>query len=284
MKQQQELIPRTPGEFLKQQRKTRRLSLSAVAKALSLDENLLMDIEDGKPLRIADVYRTGYIRAYAQHLQIPVDEIPGLKLSEAVRQPRLRTVFKHPRKRNPHDQWLRATSYVLASLLVGTLAWQFTHEAVRLSQSGPQLDTGQDKSATEQRLEHELRPKQPVNASIASLAVLHSDSAAGLDAAEQAWNAVSQPVLPEGESRLQVSVSADCWVEITDSDGSELEMDLLRGGTEKAYQGKPPFRILFGHAPAVSLLIDGERVDLTPFTRDNVAQVNWPQQEVSALK
>ena len=55
-------------------------------------------------------------------------------------------------------------------------------------------------------------------------------------------------------------------------------MDLLRGGSDKGYHGKPPFRILFGRASAVRLIMDGEAVDLTAFTRDDVAQLTWPQQ------
>ncbi|MFC1778653.1 RodZ domain-containing protein, partial [Pseudomonadota bacterium] len=32
-----------------------------------------------------------------------------------------------------------------------------------------------------------------------------------------------------------------------------------------------------GRASAVRLLMDGEAVDLTGFTRDDVAQLTWPQ-------
>ncbi len=85
------------------------------------------------------------------------------------------------------------------------------------------------------------------------------------------------PALPEGESRLQIVVSADSWVEITDATGKELEMDLLRGGSDRAYHGQPPFRILFGRASAVRLTVDGEAVDLTAFTKEDVAQLTWPQ-------
>jgi cytoskeleton protein RodZ len=76
---------------------------------------------------------------------------------------------------------------------------------------------------------------------------------------------------------LQISVSADSWIEITDANGQELEMDLLRGGSDKAYHGEPPFRILFGRASAVRLSMDGEPVDLTPHTQDDVAQLTWPK-------
>jgi cytoskeleton protein RodZ len=280
MKQQQELIPMATGEYLKQQRTLKKLSLAAVADAINLDEQLLSDIEQGRTGNIAPVYRHGYIRAYARFLQISEDEIPAMISSADSKEPAVRNIFSKPPKRNPLDRWLRATSYVVASLLIGTLAWQFTHEAVRLSQNGSQLHTGGESAAvaratTGAKQTQELRG--PVNASIAPLGVLHDSNADGLDSAERAWAAVSRPVLPEGESRLHVSVSADSWIEITDASGQELEMDLLRGGSDKDYHGKPPFRILFGRASAIKLSVDGEPVDLTAFTKDDVAQLSWPQ-------
>ena len=279
MTRQQELIPKGTGDYLKQIRKSRGLKLATVARALSLDESLLKALEDGETLEIASIYRSGYIRSYARYLKVPEEEIPALVSTVTSEAPLLQSVFQYPPKRSPADKWLRATSYVLASLLIGTLAWQFTHEAVRLSQGGVVLESAQESTSGAVR---QQRPGQPINASIASLGVLHGDSENTVDTARQAWDAVNrpaQPALPEGQSHMQVSVSADCWVEISDSRGEELEMDLLRAGSSKEYHGTPPFRVLFGHAPAVSLLVNGEAVDLAPFTRDKIVQMSWPPQE-----
>lgn len=279
MKQQQELIPMVAGEFLQQQRLARKLSLAAVAKAIGLDEKLLRDIEEGHANHVAGVYRTGYIRAYARFLDIPEDEISKLVESTQNAEPVLRTVFSEPAKRNPIDNWLRATSYVLASLLIGTLAWQFTHEAVRLSQNGPRMHSGQETSQSNAEETHSKAViSEPVNASIASLDALQTTRPGHPEAGGAAWAAWSAEPLAEGQSRMRVSVSADSWVEISDANGVELEMDLLRGGSEKTYQGTPPFKILFGRASAVRLSVDGEPVDLLPFTNDEVVQMSWPQQ------
>lgn len=274
MNQQQELIPMATGGYLKQKRLEGKLSLADVARAICLDEKLLGDIEQDQADHIAPVYRNGYIQAYARYLKLPEKEIQALVSSADNKEPAIRSIFSEPPKRNPMDQWLRATSYVLASLLIGTLAWQFTHEAVRLSQNGSRLPTGVKTTAIRGQAR---QISGPVSASIAPLGALHDNNAGVADTAEQAWAAVSRPLLADGESRLQISVSADSWVEITDASGQELEMDLLRGGSEKSYHGKPPFRILFGRASSVRLSVDGEPVDLTPFTRDDVVQFNWPQ-------
>ena len=279
MKQQHELIPVTRGEYLKQRRMDGKLSLAAAAKAINLDEKLLGDIEEERTLHIAPVYINGYIRSYARHLDIPEDEINKLVSDSQSGETAVHNIFSIPPRRNPSEKWLRATSYVLASLLIGTLAWQFTHEAVRLSQSGSRLQNG-DTAMPESESSSDQGPAEAyrgtVKASIAPLGVLHKNAPAGLDTAEQAWAAVSRPALPDGEIRLQISISADSWVEITDANDQELEMDLLRGGSDKEYHGKPPFRILFGRASAVRLTVDGEPVDFTAYEREDVAQLTWP--------
>lgn len=283
MTQQEELISMAPGEFLRQQRKLKQLSLATVASATKLDENLLRKIEQDDAGHIAPVYRNGYIQSYARFLQIPPDEVQKLIGQSVEKAVGLRPVFAEPPKRSPVDNWLRASSYVLASLLIGTLAWQFTHEAVRLSQNGSRLQGGQEALQSGNVSVPVGRALTgPVNASIASLDVMHDGQVKGADAAGQVWPVASGAPLPEGESRLQVSVSADSWIEITDADNRELEMDLLRGGSKKSYQGKMPFRILIGRASAVRLFMNGEPVDITAFISDDVAQLSWPQQQAEA--
>lgn len=281
MKEQQSLIPMATGEYLKSLRLEKKLSLADVAKAIILDEKLLGDLEQDNADHIALLYRNGYIRTYARFLQVPEDEISALLVEAESKEPGLQHIFVEPPKRSSMDKWLRASSYVLASLLVGTLAWQFTHEAVRLSQNGSRLQSnGINVEKTEEAIgtAQQQEISGPVNASIAPLGALHAGNEDGMDTAEQAWAALSKPALPEGQSSLHITVSADSWVEIIDASGQELEMDLLRGGSEKAYHGQPPFKILLGRASAVRLLMDGEAVNLTAFTRDDVAQLSWPQQ------
>lgn len=281
MTQQHQLIPMATGEYLKSLRLERKLSLADAAKAVILDERLLQAIEEDNADRLAPLYRNGYIKTYARFLKVPDDEIPALLVSGDTTEPALHHIFAEPPKRNSTEKWLRASSYVLASLLVGTLAWQFTHEAVRLSQSGSRLQAGEGAVAESAAVISPSRQQSvsgPVNASIAPLGALHGKGANGLDSAEEAWAALSRPALTDVESRIKVVVSADSWVEITDANGQQLEMDLLRGGSDRTYHGQPPFKFLFGRASAVRLSLDGEAVDLTEYTRDDVAQLAWPQQ------
>lgn len=272
MTQQAESKPMRRGEYLKQLRLKRRLTLEDVAVTIKLDQALLADIEADRELSVAPLYREGYIKSYARFLEVPEQDINDMLGEVENSEPGVRNVFPILARRNSTDRWLKATTYVLASLLIGTLAWQFTYEAVRLSQNGVQLQAASHDTTQNQGQEFD----NEVQASIAPLGVLHDDNPDTVDVAEQAWQAITRPPVPEGESGLQISVSADSWVEITDASGQEIEMDLLRGGSERQYHGKPPFRILLGRASAVRLAIDGEPVDVVSHSRDDVAQFSWP--------
>lgn len=297
MTTQQELIPVSAGERLKQHRRAKKLGLSAVSKAIGLDEKVLEAIEEDRAGHMALVYRNGYIRSYARYLKVPEDKITLMLDLSSNNEPALQPVFMTPVKRNPVDNWLRATSYVLASLLIGTLAWQFTHEAVRLTQNGSSLQTTRvEQSGNSTNTSMESNIGSPVNASIASLdhlnhkqpdvalSAIPDTSETELPSAELPTGELLAGELLAGQSELQVSVSADSWVEITDALGLDLEMDLLRAGSTKRYLGTPPFKLVFGRASAVKLSMDGEPVDLAPFTKADVVQMAWPPLSHAANK
>ncbi len=108
-------------------------------------------------------------------------------------------------------------------------------------------------------------------------------------AAEGAWAAIGKreatadtspateflgPVSSAGAESLSISTSADSWVEIVDGQGNLIEMDLLRAGSRRNYSGAPPFRMLLGRAASVEVFHNGQKVDLAPYTRGNVARFN----------
>lgn len=77
--------------------------------------------------------------------------------------------------------------------------------------------------------------------------------------------------LTSGLDLLRLQMVNDSWVEITDTDGQRLEYDLLKSGRIKQYTGKAPFKLLFGRASAVELFLNDAYIDMSPYTRGNVA-------------
>lgn len=104
----------------------------------------------------------------------------------------------------------------------------------------------------------------------------------GNETSAVAESEVSTPVTPSiverritefGDDRLTFVFSEDCWVEVKSSDGENLYSDLNRSGRTLMLTGRAPFRILLGYAPGVSLSFNDAPVQLSRYTRNNVANL-----------
>ena len=78
---------------------------------------------------------------------------------------------------------------------------------------------------------------------------------------------------PTGADRLSLVFSEDCWVEIKNTEGSQLYGNLGRAGDTLEFVGAGPFRVLLGYAPGAILLYNDEPIALSPHTRNNVASL-----------
>lgn len=274
------------GERLRQKRESLGIGLVEVADRLKIDLQVMRAIEADDLDHLAPLYRRGYIRAYAKYLGFGQEETAQMLEAIESEHPALRTVFPETGRPNRADRWLKASSYVLASLLIGTLAWQFTHEAVRLSQDAAERVTGADSNSASlpgaASGPGTVSGEGPthVNASIAALEAMREQRKSRSSAGPEAWaalqaaeSAAGKVALEDGEYILELAASADSWVEISDAGGRQLELDLVRGGTIKQYRGVAPFSIQLGRASAISLYLDGQAVDLSPFTDGDVTQM-----------
>jgi cytoskeletal protein RodZ len=105
-----------------------------------------------------------------------------------------------------------------------------------------------------------------------------TDSSAQIDSAapdaEQEAPAFSLPRLTlEGNDRIVLSFTADCWFEIKNVDGEMLHADLGRSEQVREYFGQGPFSIKLGYAQGAAVEFNGASVALAPHTRNNVAKL-----------
>jgi cytoskeleton protein RodZ len=283
---QKELIPMRPGELLRHERERAGLTLERASELSRIKPVVLAAIESGETSDIPSVYLRGYIRNYARFLGVEPARIEETLEFAQGSDPGVRTVFSVPIRRGRTEKWLKASSYLAASAIIAALAWQFTHEAVRFSQrdsqAGPSASLPADTAETgaeNDPVTSPLSSKTHLNASIAAMEMLEQRrELGGQAAAEEAWAAIggqsdTDSGDPGDRHRLAVSTSADTWLEILDGDGAQLELDLLRAGSQREYTGTEPFRIMIGRASAVVMSLDGEPVDLGPYTRGNVARL-----------
>jgi cytoskeleton protein RodZ len=289
MNNQKELIPLRPGDILRHEREQKGLTIETASRQSRIKPEVLTAIETGETGEIPSVYLRGYIRNYARYLGVPAADLEAQMEHVKGAEPGVRTVFTVKTKRGGAEKWLKASSYLAASALIATLAWQFTHEAVRFSQGDSQLiaaTAAPGESAETNDADNRLdRPANThLNASIASVEILgKGDELTGKSAAEQAWAAIGSapeagPADTPHSNSLSITTSADTWVEIIDSNGDQLELDLIRAGSSREYAGQAPFDVMIGRASAVVLNLDGNTVDLGPHTRGNVARMTLQPQ------
>ena len=105
-----------------------------------------------------------------------------------------------------------------------------------------------------------------------------TDSSAQIDSiapdAKQEAPAFSLPRLTlDGNDRIVLSFTADCWFEIKNVDGEMLHADLGRSEQVREYFGQGPFSIKLGFAQGAELEFNGASVALAPHTRNNVAKL-----------
>ena len=82
-----------------------------------------------------------------------------------------------------------------------------------------------------------------------------------------------QRITPTGDEELWFEFSEDCWVEVQGGEEQLLYNYLHRQGDTLNLVGQGPFRILLGYSPGVQLVYNGERVPLTPHSRNGVASL-----------
>jgi len=290
MTSQKELIPMRPGDILRYEREQKGLTIEQASDESRIKHSVLTAIETGETTEIPSVYLRGYIRNYARFLGVNAADLEVHMEHVKGAEPEVRTVFTVKKNVGSAEKWLKASSYLAASALIATLAWQFTHEAVRFSQGDSQLISAtavQAESGVLASVESrpEARPANThLNASIASVETLGKPGElTGDSVAEKAWAAISGSPEPEliGASRahrISITTSADTWVEISDANGEQLELDLIRAGGSREYSGQAPFYVMIGRASAVELGMDGSTVDLGPHTRGNVARMTLQPQ------
>jgi cytoskeleton protein RodZ len=104
----------------------------------------------------------------------------------------------------------------------------------------------------------EARPKKPVDVVAPTVATPAA--------------AVPETRVTAGERTLRLRFKGTSWVEIKDRSGKVLLAKVNEPGSETEVSGRPPFSVVVGNAPDVTLLYDDREFPLEPHTRVAVAR------------
>jgi len=282
-----------PGATVLARREALGLTRQDVADSLNLSLRVVEAIETENWQQLpAPAFIRGYLRAYAKLLEIDGESLTGgfdahggdgrtqgFRMVGGV-EPRKRGVGDLLQK-HPGAVLSGAVALVICGVVVVLMAvWpQHAKSPPPVAQSGAG-DAGVQRAAVPVATKLstvEAAAAAPNAAATPAEAVATSIPAAANAPAQATVRPAStkdpsgaRRITPTGDDRLSFVFADDCWVEVKDAQGGSLFSDLGKSGGTLELIGHPPFHIVLGNAPAVTLSFNSERVTLAPHTRNNV--------------
>lgn len=243
------------GDRLRQAREAAGLTLEDVSSRLKMPVRVIaaLEAEDRSSLD-APVFVRGQLRSYARLLGLDIEaEINEARVA-VVKTPELVSHTHVPRFQRLAEQLGRRAVYIAVTAAIAVPVWMAT--SPHLANNATELqsldipavpaetgvNTGADVAAPIART--------PLVASFGSLPSSAATSASG----------------------LSLKFSADSWVQVFAVDGRALEQGVLGAGQSRRYAAGEVGSVVLGNSSAVAVEHGGERVELAPFSRANVAR------------
>ena len=236
------------GERLAEARREQQISVLEVAKELHLDEPKVRALERNEfEILGAPVFAKGHLRKYAQLVGVDPDDVFAdyYRLTRSEPLPPVVVGRQRVRQELSPGPWI---AVIIVIVVAVASYWWFAVESETASQ------TPEPAPVEQGNLDEE-----PVEQTV-MIATVAPDDEPTIDASDPVVEeSAPTPVetLPDGEIRLSLSFSGDCWAEISDATGRQLFFDMGRSGINVDLTGQPPFAVLFGNVENVSVRVAG---------------------------
>lgn len=268
----------SPGTRLREAREQAGLSIAEVAAQLRLRASVLEAIErEDVDALGAPVFARGYVDGYVRLLGLPSELVEQFLPRDQVvtTAPPLQSSSRSSRSRYMMDRFARRLVYVAltASIVVPVVLLSTSDHlpapAELLSPlNAPAVavtDAPREGETMTHPLTEEIGPPAPTEQAVmASFTPFYSTT-------RNATTTAVAPSAPVVEG-LVLEINGDSWVEVIGADGTRLAHDLLRAGARPSFDPSNVARVLLGNAAAVTVRLNGEKLDISPFRRANVAR------------
>jgi cytoskeleton protein RodZ len=289
-----------PGARLRAAREAAGLSLEQVAQQLKLAPRQVKALEDESFGELPGrTFSRGFVRNYARLLHLDAQDLlahlPDVAQAPALESPTLHStgamIAELPSTSAPKaglGRWL------IPLILIGCIVAAAAYEWYRggLSNSAEPARTVSD--ATDHRAPATTAPAVALPNPLASSSqTAASQTTAAQAAAPQSEAPQSAPPVASmrdsvatpadgstypasatpGDAALLLTYQGPSWTEIRDRSGQLVVSRLVAAGSVEPVNGAPPFDIVLGNAHVVTLVYRGRSIDLSPYTRQNVARL-----------
>lgn len=282
------------GKRLREAREAKKISITDAAVQLRVTRDAIVHLEEQNWDRLhGRTYARGYFLSYAKFLGLPQDEMLAgfnMEFNETIdhRTPSIAPIQKI-RPAKPSLPLLPLLLLIIFAVMAwfAYQQWQLTQTDNPISDISNQpliepldpLETGEMapipviESTTEQFIDID----EPLVSSEESAADLTQNDSTQVDpipVTTESELEASDPAVVENtnQKNLIIGINADCWVEVRDANQQVLISRVVRGGNTVELTGTSPLQVSLGQANAASVRFDGEIIDISGYTRGNVAR------------
>ena len=273
------------GVLLTRGREKLSLSQKEIATRLNLKEEIIaaLDTNDFKGLP-APTYVRGYIRSYARAVNLNADSLINIYEGKAEAPPEILPDVKPAVQASSRDKPVKAMTYLITfSLVILVIAWWQGQHIVGTDFFSTEIKTSEG-------------GEYPGGFTYTYNIVIHPETlkVAELDDPENIDQKNITELLPEphdlennnllsindpsslsaqtNSATLEMELTAESWIEVSDPMGTRLYMDLAKPGEKITLTGTAPLSVKLGNARAVSVNFNGKTFDTSKHTKAGVAR------------
>jgi cytoskeleton protein RodZ len=286
-----------PGAMLRQGRESRGLSVDDVAQALKLTPKQVVAIESEEfDILPGNTFARGFVRNYARFLQFdPAPLMAALERQLAHAEVDLSPVSNaggtmptgFASRGVPKVVWMFLLIAIAALVAVvyldrlrpQTAPTEAASGAAAVAPAPPApavAETASGEAATKDQAGAAAAvPVVPAQVIPAAPSEVPAPASAVAPAAQPAPAAApaDSAAAAQAMRRLEFSFARESWVQVRDGSGKVLLSNNNPAGSSRVVDGVPPFSLIVGNAPAVTLTYDDRPVDLKPHTASTVARL-----------
>ena len=298
--------PVTAGAKLKAAREAAGLTIDAVAHQLKLAPRQVIALEEDDWQRLPGrTFVRGFARNYARFVQLDPDAVlallPAADTAPALERPAL-AASPRPMAEIPAERAAKPSSarWLVALVLLAIVAAVGYYELSRTSFHWPALltslthekaavpaeatpSTAAASGATTSALPNPVTkttaaaatdtaaPASAAPSATSGITVLPTPAAADTAATKDAPPAAAAPA---AEAPLVLTFKGTSWAEVKDAKGRVVLQMTGGAGMTQTVSAIPPLELSLGNAPEVAVTFRGQSLDLSAYTRGNVARVS----------
>ena len=283
--QSESLAPKV-GVLLAKARKSQKLSVEDVAASLRLSVAKINALEADDFLVISDpTLARGFIRSYARLLKLDPEPLliahRQLIPAEIVNPIGVKTeVVSSPIQ--PSN--LRSKSIILGFVFVAIIAlvWFFAYHDPSESDVSEVNVSNVIQDALPQQSMPVAEREVKNNEQVTELQLPQEAASSNSEPSITSEKTVGEPAKVEPMKKVSVGSSlvrvklvftGNAWVSIKDKSGNTVYDKTAKAGGEEYVEGIPPLKFHIGNVSATQVVFNGETVDLSPNTYNNMARV-----------